>query len=219
MTRCRRRDRRSRHRLCDQRPAPHRNPGQARMENETQLLTEAKRSFSEEDYEKAFYLYEALARRGHTESQVFVGWMLFVGFGVPANAEQALQWFANAALAGSAKGMFYYGRALTASARHTEAISWYEQAEQRGYVPATYRLGIAYRKGLGVPRDKQRGLSYLHRAAEAGHVLAKREIALAYMRGERGLLMAIVGFARFCSVVIELWHVARKDRYADMLMG
>ncbi len=38
-------------------------------------------------------MYEELAREGDPQCQVFVGWMLYEGYGVPRDKEVALSWF------------------------------------------------------------------------------------------------------------------------------
>src|SRR5262249_14640529 len=129
---------------------------------------------SKQRYADAFAIYERLSEKGYSDCQVYAGWMLFEGIGVARNREKAFGHLRRAAQQADPKGMFYLGRALTAEGKHEEAFFWYQSAAVMAYVPAVYRLGLCYLDGLGIKPSRSLGISYLQRAADTGHILAKR---------------------------------------------
>ena len=64
---------------------------------------------------------------------------------------------------------------------HAGAAYWYARASDQGDLEATYRLGLLYRDGLGVPATPATALDLLRKAAMAGYVPAM--VPLAYVYG------------------------------------
>ena len=98
--------------------------------------------------------------------------------GVPEDEEEAAKLFVEAARLGSAPAMYRLGRARElgqgAELSHVEAVRLYTLASEAGSADAMFRLGILYATGLGVPKkDREVGLGYFIKAAEAGHVEAR----------------------------------------------
>lgn len=58
------------------------------------------------------------------------------------------------------------------------------KAAAGGNVEAQYALGLAYKSGRGHQRDPKSAREWFHRAAMAGHVLAKRKLASMYYTGD-----------------------------------
>ncbi len=59
-----------------------------------------------------------------------------------------------------------------------EAMKWYERASQGGIVPATFRLGALYEKGLGAKKDIETARRYYMQAAEKGSAKAMHNLAV-----------------------------------------
>jgi TPR repeat protein len=73
-----------------------------------------------------------------------------------------------------------YDRGVAAANRGELGIAvrlWQRVAEQ-GYAKAQYNLGVAYARGLGVPRDKAVALKWWDLAAKQGHAEAARQASL-----------------------------------------
>jgi localization factor PodJL len=62
---------------------------------------------------------------------------------------------------------FSEGRGVPAS--NEEAARWFEIAAKKGIVPAQFRLGTLYEKGLGVKKDLVAARDLYRAAAEKGH--------------------------------------------------
>jgi localization factor PodJL len=59
-----------------------------------------------------------------------------------------------------------------------EAIKWFERAVAKGSAVAAFRLGMAFEKGLGVPKDRARARTNYVLAANAGHLKAMHNLAV-----------------------------------------
>jgi TPR repeat protein len=64
--------------------------------------------------------------------------------------------------------------------RYSEALAKLIPAAQNGNPLAMYNLGVMYRDGLGVPRDRERAKGQFLAAAQKGHALAQYGIARLY---------------------------------------
>jgi localization factor PodJL len=60
----------------------------------------------------------------------------------------------------------------------TEAIKWFERSVAKGSAVAAFRLGMAFEKGLGVPKDRARARTNYVLAANAGHLKAMHNLAV-----------------------------------------
>uniref|UniRef100_UPI003531EB91 tetratricopeptide repeat protein n=1 Tax=Cupriavidus sp. WGlv3 TaxID=2919924 RepID=UPI003531EB91 len=192
------------------------------QENElgrAELLREAARLCAKDQYAQAFRIYRKLADSGHSESQVFLGWMFAEGKGVQASQEDAANWFRCAAELGSARGAFYLGRLLTREAKHAEAVTWYQRSATAGYPPSQYRLGVSYLRGHGVRKDLSLACRYLEAAKANGHIFARRELAVMDIQGYRGVARRFLGIIEFLPVLLFGVGVAFTNPYSDDLRG
>jgi TPR repeat protein len=69
----------------------------------------------------------------------------------------------------NARNHFHLGRVLEAAARLPEARAEYAIAEQAGFPPAMYNLGVLYEFGRGVAKDFPRAMQHFQKAAAAGN--------------------------------------------------
>lgn len=100
--------------------------------------------------------------------------------GSHSNLSRAVEFFTFAALDGLPQAqiklatIWQEGRAGLHSA--LLAAYWFGCAAEQGVPEGLFKLSLCYRDGEGVPRDKQRFLFYLNRAAQAGSIDATRMI-------------------------------------------
>ena len=66
----------------------------------------------------------------------------------------------------------------------TDAFAYFENAAGKGHAKAQYNLALAYERGLGVVRDREKSLHWLHKAAAQGNADAQYMIGLLLL-GER----------------------------------
>ena len=67
---------------------------------------------------------------------------------------------------------------LAFAANYDEAAKWYDRASQAGVVPAMFRLGTLYEKGLSVKKDLDVARRYYVLAAERGNAKAMHNLAV-----------------------------------------
>ncbi len=67
------------------------------------------------------------------------------------------------------------------------AFTKLQRAAQRGSLPAQYRIAVLYEKGLGVPTDTIKALTWYHQAAINGHGPAQHRLGLIYSRESEAL--------------------------------
>ena len=96
----------------------------------------------------------------------------------------------NAAAKGQPAAEFEVGMRLLdgkAGPQNTgDGIAWLERAAKSGIVPAHFRLGGIYEKGLGVRKDLSAARSHYIAAAERGHAKAMHNLAVLYAEGIDG---------------------------------
>ncbi len=68
------------------------------------------------------------------------------------------------------------GRGVTTDV--AEAMKWFERAVAKGSAVAAFRLGMAFEKGLGVPKDRARARTNYVLAANSGHLKAMHNLAV-----------------------------------------
>ena len=73
-------------------------------------------------------------------------------------------------------GKLYLAGAAGLRQNAVEAATWFAGAAQAGVAMAQYELGLLYRQGRGVPRDRARALAWLESAAAKGMPGAQQEI-------------------------------------------
>ena len=69
-------------------------------------------------------------------------------------------------------------KAKASPANYDEAAKWYDRAAQAGVVPAIFRLGTFYEKGLSVKKDVDIARRYYLQAAERGNAKAMHNLAV-----------------------------------------
>jgi tetratricopeptide (TPR) repeat protein len=79
---------------------------------------------------------------------------------------------------------YSYGRVLYALKRYSDAAEQWTQADQGGYILASYSLGGLYWQGLGVVQNFGYAVGYYKKAAAAGIPLAIFNLGVAYENGQ-----------------------------------
>jgi len=153
--------------------------------------------------EEATIGFEVLAERGSVASMLSLSSEYLSGRARPKDTNRAKFWLGKADAGGSAEASFFLGSIYSRENKNDEAFSAFSRGAVRNYLPAIYRLGTMYRRGLGTVQDIGRCRTLLEVAASRGHFFAKRDLATLYMRGRFGLMMIIPGILMLLSVFIE----------------
>lgn len=73
-----------------------------------------------------------------------------------------------------------------------ESTKWYTKAAEQNEVNAQFKLGAQYLKGENVLQDEKKGVEWLLKACESGHVEAKRNLMTAKISDPHLQLLALI---------------------------
>ena len=99
------------------------------------------------------------------------------------------------------------------------AFKYFQHSAGLGYVPAQYRLGVAYANGEGTEQDYAEALKWYQKAARQGYAIAQRSLCKMYLEGlgvEQNKPMALAWY----SILADTGNVMdthRRDRLAREL--
>ena len=142
------------------------------------------------NYSSALNSFTAAAEHGNALIQAELGSMYFDGIGVPVDHAKAIYWNSKAAEAGRPDAAFRMGLAYD-DPRNTYGISrnaalaqsWYKKAWNLaqplladGDSTAEYAVGNELAFGYGQARDREKGLVYLRKSADAGNLDAMFQV-------------------------------------------
>ncbi len=118
----------------------------------------AGKGVSQDDEAGIAWLRKAAAQ-GSGAAAYGLGIFTRAGRGVRASDSEAFRWFLQGARAGTIPAILEtadaYAKGAGTPRDDAQAVRWYQLAAPRSYV-ALYRLGLAYRDGLGVTADYER---------------------------------------------------------------
>ena len=150
------------------------------------MADEGARLFSLRRYPEAAELLQPAAAQGYPQAQYQVGWMLYLGFGLPRDLEQATVWFRRAAEQGNTDGMNALGTALREgkglAQDHAEALNWYRAAAGQGHAEAQLNVGFMHEMGYATPKDASVAARWYRASAEQN--LATAQFYLGSLYGE-----------------------------------
>ena len=113
----------------------------------------------DQDFGKAFKLFEKAASLGSSDAENRVGYMYGNGQGVKKDEKAAFSWYLKSAGHGNAKGQSNVGWCLIngfgTAIDYPQAIQYLEKAMSQPSSPdlAPSLLGEMYEKGMGIERD------------------------------------------------------------------
>jgi len=131
---------------------------------------------------------QTLAEQGDAKSQSHLGYLYYVGEGVPQDYSQAVAWYRKAATQGDKDAQYNlavayaFGEGIEQDLK--QAAIWYRRAAEQGHVISQYSLGLSYAYGEGVPQDSSEAVRWFTRAAEQGYIRAQVHLGSAYHTGE-----------------------------------
>ena len=128
------------------------------------------------DYSRAFEILDDLALDANPAALAKAGHMHQLGQGTPKNLHEALRYYREGAIRGSAEAQARLGRMYlngTGVPRdEDQGLRLLRQAAQ-GDSALAYQLASIFLDGEGVPQDTQHGMSLLAAAADDGNVDAR----------------------------------------------
>lgn len=134
-------------------------------------------AWAQGDYAKAIREWRGATQAGDPDAQFNMGQAYKLGRGVPANLDQALDWYRKAAAQGHARAEDNYGLLLFQQNRREEAMPLLERSAERGEPRAQYLVGTALFNGDLLSRDWVRAYAMMMRASASGLPQAARALA------------------------------------------
>ena len=113
------------------------------------------------DYKKSAQWYRIAAEGGHPKAQYSLGYMYSEGEGVPQDHREAIRWYRRAAKNG-------LGKAQDVLSAIHEKIEPVFRAAEEGDAHSQYRMGVAYHRGIWIPKDDVHSYMWLSLAASGG---------------------------------------------------
>ena len=114
-------------------------------------------AFNKGDYEKAFTIWEDLAKKGNKVAQSNLGYIYSKGLGVKINFKQSFEWY-------------------------EKAFLQYEDLAKKGDAEAQNKIGDMYFYEQGVGQDYKKAALWYEKAANQGHKIAQYNTAYLYKK-------------------------------------
>jgi len=131
------------------------------------------------NYPDALGWFRRAGNQGHARARAYVGYMATYGLGVRRNDAVALGWLRAAAAQFDPLGqvvlgrMYRDGRGIPRDA--AEAVRWFRRSADQGHSWGQFDLGLLLYSGApGLPPDRNRGRTWIDRAAAAGSQEARQ---------------------------------------------
>lgn len=148
-----------------------------------------------QDFEKAYHLMLAEAKRGNVFAIYDVGRMYMDGLFVEGNKGLAQKWYKQALdafLSLESKEhhnyiqyrigkMYNLGHGTNQD--YTIAANWFEQSADQNNMYAQYTLGRLYLDGINVPKDVEKAIGLLKASADQGNNFAQYVLGKTYLIG------------------------------------
>ena len=165
----------------------------------------------------AIVSFQALENRGVVEAKRYIGFMYERGLGVPADFATAERYYRQAAEQNDILSQRYLARLLKDAGRNEEALEWYSRAAEGGSASAEYWLYVMYRRGIGALPSTNKAMQHLEKSALMGHIFARRDLALAYLRGSFGASGRLKGLSMLLMTIVRFPSALRDSAYSDDL--
>jgi len=140
-------------------------------------MNSANQALKEGDFTKAVEEFKKIAEQGEVKAQSHLGYMYYVGEGVPQNYAEAVKWYRKAAAQGDKDAQYNlavcYAFGEGTKQDYKEAAIWYRRAAEQGHVISQYSLGISYTYGEGVEQDEKQAAEWFLKSAEQGYERAQ----------------------------------------------
>lgn len=162
--------------------------------------------------------YITLANEGNVQCQIYLGWLYSVGAdGVSKNYDAAKHWLRKARDNNEVIAIYLMGTIDFNEKRYDEAIAKFIESGEAGISSGYYQLGKMYYFGFGVIQDRVKGIDFIMKASDEGHMFAKRLLVTSALKGELGLLKGLVQVAIFPLVIIKSMWLAVTDPKSEKL--
>lgn len=169
-------------------------------------------------YRDAHERFLSLAQKGSMMARFNLGWMYHTGAGVDKDLDKAKHYYQQAADSGSPIARHYLGTLYRAKGSFNDALHWFELATKDNYLPSIYWAGSMYLLGEGAPQDVKKAEIYLRTATDKGHVYARRDLAIALIKGSFGHREITKGVFEWLASIISGMRLGAHEPQSERLM-
>lgn len=162
--------------------------------------------------------YLSEAENGSLTAMTHLGWMYGSGHGVVKNRSEAERWYCKAIDDGAWAARFFLAMMYLDYHENESAIEQLKISAEENFPPAHYRLGLYYLSGVILEQDLCKGEAHIRKAAELGHLFARRMIAGNMMKGRYGYRKIFPGLFAFLRLMINGIGIMSKDRHDMRLL-
>lgn len=120
---------------------------------------------------------------GNVDAQYEYGIRLYKGDGISKDTIQAKKWIEMAATKGKEEAILGMGQLLYANNDYENAAIWMEKAAVIGNADAQTNIGYLYLNGIGVKKDKKKGIEYIKAAANKYNLEGIKQLYYCYLNG------------------------------------
>jgi hypothetical protein len=137
------------------------------------------------DEKRSFALNEKVARSGHGDAVLAMGWFYLNGVGVERDLEAAEKWYRKSARHGDSRAMFSLGQIFYDRRDFFVAFDWFQRASTGGHARSLYWQGKLYWRGDGVEQDRKMATKLFNEAASKKVVEAQRTLRFLSRKSHR----------------------------------
>lgn len=163
------------------------------------------------NYREVARLFEPLAERGSVYALINLGWMYNRGHLGARDPKTAIALWNEAARMGSIDAKHRIARALLDNGDSPRARALFLEGAEWGHKPSIYWAGRVLVRGLGGEADRQAGVALLGRAAERGHVFARRELLRLELNDTRSVLGRLRALGKIALLILAIISRVTRD--------
>ena len=140
---------------------------------------------AEVDNKLAFYWYERAAQLGYGVAQLTLAKLYEEGVGTEQDDSLAQVWYLKAANQYDPEAQFHLADFYHKRSHYAQAVYYYRQAADQGYVSAQYALAMNLISGTGVIKDEIQAQQLLLEASQAGHAKAQLQLGQLFLANDQ----------------------------------
>ncbi len=172
--------------------------------------------FKEKRYGEALPIFREAAGMGSAWSHEMLGYLYWRGYGVEVDRDRAIQRYEAAYDGGRSSVLSAIGRLHLSSGRPETALEWLRKDSPKP-ISSLYWQYRVLKEHLQLERYSGESGDVLRKAADAGHIFAKRDLTLQMLSGREGFRMRFRGAREWLGLFPRMVRMAVKDVYDERL--
>jgi TPR repeat protein len=172
--------------------------------------------FNEKRYGEVLPILREAASEGSAWSREMLGYLYWQGYGVQVDHDQSVQHYEAAYAGGRSSVSNAIGRLHLKLGRPEMALEWFRKDSHKP-ISSLYWQYRVLKEHPHLERHPGETAEFLRKAADAGHIFAKRDLAFRMLSGREGLRMCFRGGREWVGLLPRIVRMAVKDVYDERL--